>query len=113
MTMEIDCLYGRYLTGYTMDQSMRMHQRLPGMQQVAGHLPRRRQAARLVQPIARDTSMIAESQYERWNRSRVSSAAMTIAVVMSWTGKRRKDSMSRTACRYVIGSGLLARVAWT
>jgi hypothetical protein len=26
---------------------------------------------------------------------------MTIALVMSWTGKRRNDSMSRTACRCV------------
>jgi hypothetical protein len=33
--------------------------------------------------MARDASMIAESQYESWNRWRVSSAAIRIALVMS------------------------------
>jgi len=43
--------------------------------------------------------MIAASQYESWKRWRVSRAAIMIPVVMSWTGKRRNDSMSSTACR--------------
>jgi hypothetical protein len=32
--------------------------------------------------------MIAESQYESWNRLRVSRAAIKIALATSWTGKR-------------------------
>ena len=57
--------------------------------------------------------MIAESQYESWNRWRVSRAAIRIALVTSWTGKRRNDSMRRTACWCVMGSGRLTRVACT
>jgi hypothetical protein len=41
--------------------------------------------------------MIAESQYESWNRWRVARAAIKIALVRSWTPERRNDSMSRTA----------------
>ena len=40
-----------------------------------------------------------------WNRWRVSSAAIRIRLIMSWTGRRRKSSMSPTACLYVMGSG--------
>jgi hypothetical protein len=61
----------------------------------------------------RDASMIAASQYESWKRWRASSAAIMIPLVMSWTGKRRNDWMSRTACRWPMASGRLARVAWT
>ena len=32
-------------------------------------------------------------------------------LVMSWTGKRWNDSMSRTACRWPMASGRLGRVA--
>jgi hypothetical protein len=41
------------------------------------------------QPIARDASMMAESQYESWNRSRAARAAITMALVMSWTAAQR------------------------
>ena len=61
--------------------------------------------------MARDASMIAESQYVELDLWRVSRAAIRIAPVTSWTGKRRKDSMSRTACWCVMGSGRLVRVA--
>jgi hypothetical protein len=42
--------------------------------------------------------MIAASQYESWNRWRASRAAIMIALVTSWTSKRRNDSISRIAC---------------
>ncbi len=38
--------------------------------------------------------MIAASQYGSWKRWRASRAAIMISLVMSWTGKRRNDSMS-------------------
>jgi hypothetical protein len=47
--------------------------------------------------------MITESPYESWNRWRVARAAVRIVLVMSWTGKRRNDSTSQTACWWVMG----------
>jgi hypothetical protein len=57
--------------------------------------------------------MIAASQYESWKRCRASGVAIMIPVVMSRTGKRRNDSMSRITCRWPMASGRLARAAWT
>jgi len=48
--------------------------------------------------------MIAASQYESRNRCRELKAAIMIPLVMSWTGKRRNDSTSRTACSWLMAS---------
>lgn len=45
-----------------------------------------------------DASMIAASRYESRRRWRASRAAVIIPLVRSWTGKRRNNSTSRTAC---------------
>jgi hypothetical protein len=53
-----------------------------------------------MEPIARDASMIAASQYGSWKRWRASMAArQRLQLVMSWTGQRRNDSRTGFRCR--------------